>query len=143
MELLTRGSLKVLHRPFLFFEEKPFSGNYRSFIEFVLEHYYTNKLYIKNYYYESLLGFYDYFPSKEIISLDEEILDCQREEYLGKDARIFYKDILDGSLDPLYSSLLDKAKSGFGFVKIPHTKFLTKVENALKFLNLKSEVTIT
>lgn len=142
MELITRVSLKILHRPFLFFKEKPFSGNYRQFIEFVLQNYYQDKLYLKNYYYESLLSFYDHFPSDQIVILDEGVLNSQRVEYFGKDARMFYNDILDCSLDPLYSNLLETAKSGFGFVKIPHHKYFERVKNALKFLNLKSELIV-
>lgn len=138
--IVARISLILLHRPIILFQKTPFQGDYRFLIENILKNYYKDQSYLENRYYQALLGFYGNYPSERIITIDfgRDIF----REYSGKDARIFYRNILCDEVGNVYRQLLDEAEAGFGTIYVREEKSRQSMEKALKFLNLVARVNI-
>ncbi|MDI6720036.1 MAG: glycosyltransferase family 2 protein [Methanomicrobiales archaeon] len=93
-----------------------------------------------NHYIDSLISFYDNYPSSRDVEIEREI--CQSDDYFGKDARIFYKDIQTECIPELHQFLINEANKGYRKVFVKDNKCRKKVEVALKFLNFLAKVEI-
>lgn len=135
-------SMKLFNRPIVVYKTRPYSQLYDRLVRSVLLCYYRDDELKTDPYLSSVLTFYSHHPSNREIYLTQRVLDACGTWYTGKDARLFHAAMHNGALDPLYDYFLREARLGFGNVLVPDEHYLEPICAVLKFLNLRSTVSI-
>lgn len=134
-------SLKLFNRSFVLYHEQPYSSPYRDLVFSVFSRYYSDDE-LKNHYISSVIEFYSHYPSNRIIHVPAPLVEKCQSWYTGRDARLFYRDLKEKNLDPLYTYLLKEASSGFGKIIIEKKENRERLYETLKFLNLQASVSL-
>lgn len=134
--------MKLFNRPIVVYKTRPYSQLYDRLVRSVLLCYYRDDELKTDPYLSSVLTFYSHHPSNREIYLTQRVLDACGTWYTGKDARLFHAAMHNGALDPLYDYFLREARLGFGNVLVPDEHYLEPICAVLKFLNLRSTVSI-
>lgn len=138
---ITQISLKIFNRPYFLYHKQPYSSSYEELVRSVFSRYY-NESELKNQYITSVMMFYSHYPSNRVIYIPASLVEKCQSWYTGKDARLFYRDLQQNNLDPLFTSLLKEASLGFGNIIVENKRDLGKLCDTMKFLNLQATVSL-